>query len=143
MSWKKKCLLWTAALVLLVSGQCWAAVKVDRYFVNAENNTGYYVDVNSIEVPSDYEITFDLYMVKSRDGYMYRYQAYFNTDEGSYQYLTAKVYNYKTKKLLSYNEEAQPLLSYRENLMLREVVDFAKEWKRTHINKTEFGETWD
>lgn len=131
------------ALLVLLAGQCLAATKVDRYFVNAENHTGYYVDVNSIELPSEHEITFDLYMVKSRDGYMYRYQAYFDTDEGAYQYRTAKVYNYKTKKLLSYNEEEQPLLSYRDNLMLREVADFAREWKRTHINKTQFGETWE
>ena len=31
--------------------------KADRYFVDYENNTGYYVDVNSIEIPSDHEVS--------------------------------------------------------------------------------------
>ena len=33
--------------------------KADRYFVDCENNTGYYVDVNSIEMPSDHEVELD------------------------------------------------------------------------------------
>ena len=46
-------------IVLLLSGSVEAA-RADRYFVDYEGNTGYYVDVNSIELPSDHEVELDL-----------------------------------------------------------------------------------
>ena len=72
-------------IVLLLSGSVEAA-RADRYFVDYEGNTGYYVDVNSIELPSDHEVELDLYLVKLHSRYMYRYRAYFDTAAGSYEY---------------------------------------------------------
>ena len=69
-------------IVLLLSGSVEAA-RADRYFVDYEGNTGYYVDVNSIELPSDHEVELDLYLVKLHSRYMSRYRAYFDTAEGS------------------------------------------------------------
>ena len=117
--------------------------KADRYFVDYENNTGYYVDVNSIEMLSDHELELDLYLVKLHGGYMYRYRAYFDTVEGSYQYRRARVYNYETKKLMTGTEFVPDKLSYHRSPMLEQVVDFALEWRGSHINKTPYGETWE
>lgn len=141
---KKLFSLLLAACFCLITG--WisqAEAKADRYFVDYENNTGYYVDVNSIELPSDHEITLDLYLVKLHGGYMYRYQAYFDTTEGSYEYRKAKVYNYETKKLMTGSEFLQSKLSYHKSPMLEQVVDFALQWKKSHIQKTPYGETWE
>ena len=55
------CLGIVAGLLGLAGQDCLAKVKVDRYFVDAQNNTGYYIDVNSIEVVSDHEILVDMY----------------------------------------------------------------------------------
>ena len=129
-------------IVLLLSGSVEAA-RADRYFVDYEGNTGYYVDVNSIELPSDHEVELELYLVKLHSRYMYRYRAYFDTAEGSYEYRNAKVYNYETKKLMSGAAYVQERLSYGKNTMLQEVVEFAVGWKKSHIYKTQYGETWE
>ena len=118
------------------------AARADRYFVDYEGNTGYYVDVNSIELPSDHEVVLDLYLVKLHSRYMYRYRAYFDTEERSYEYRNAKVYDYETKKLMSGAEYVQERLSYGRSTMLQEVVEFAVGWKQSHIYKTQYGGTW-
>ena len=130
------------AVVVLWAGGVEAA-RVDRYFVDYEGNTGYYVDVNSIEQPSEHEVVLDLYLVKLHSRYMYRYRAYFDTAEGSYEYRNAKVYNYETKKLMSGAVNVQEKLSYGKSTMLQEVVEFALGWKKSHIYKTQYGETWE
>lgn len=117
--------------------------RADRYFVDYDNNTGYYVDVNSISMPSEHELELDLYLVKLHGGYMYRYRAYFDTEEGSYQYRQARVYNYETKKLMTETAFLQDKLSYHRSPMLEQVVDFALNWKKSHIHKTPYGETWE
>ena len=101
-------------IVLLLSGSVEAA-RADRYFVDYEGNTGYYVDVNSIELPSDHEVELDLYLVKLHSRYMYRYRAYFDTAEVSYEYRNARVYDYETKKLMSGADHVQEKLSYSKS----------------------------
>lgn len=132
---------------VLASAVMWtgeaSAARADRYFVDYEGTTGYYVDVNSIEQPSEHEVVLDLYLVKLHSKYMYRYQACFDTEEGSYEYRNARVYNYETKKLMSGAVYVQEKLSYGKSAMLQEVVRFAIEWKKSHIYKTQYGETWE
>lgn len=145
---KRKCkkIFWALAVACFCLGfSCLqqAEARADRYFVDYENNTGYYVDVNSIDMPSDHEIELDLYLVKLHGGYMYRYRAYFDTEEGSYQYRQARVYNYETKKLVTGTAFLQDKLSYHKSRMLEQVVDFALGWKKSHIHKTPYGETWE
>ncbi|MGM9540015.1 hypothetical protein [Anaerovibrio sp.] len=139
--------IFSAAVAVCVAVVLWAggveAARADRYFVDYEGNTGYYVDVNSIEQPSEHEIELDLYLVKLHSRYMYRYRAYFDTEEGSYEYRNAKVYNYETKKLMSGAVNVQERLSYGKSTMLQEVVEFALAWKKSHIYKTQYGETWE
>lgn len=141
---KKRLILPLVAMcfVLLCTGAQSALAKADRYFVDYENNTGYYVDVNSIGT-SDHEVVCDLYLVKLHGGYMYRYQAHFDTLECSYEYQNAKIYDYETKKLISSIDFLQPKQSYAKNDMLKQVVEFALEWKRTHIHNTPYGERWE
>lgn len=145
---KRKCkkIFWALAVACFCLGfSCLpqAEARADRYFVDYENNTGYYVDVNSIDMPSEHELELDLYLVKLHGGYMYRYRAYFDTEEGSYQYRQARVYNYETKKLVTGTAFLQDKLSYHKSRMLEQVVDFALGWKKSHIHKTPYGETWE
>ena len=67
---RKVCLFAAAYLVILSLAGSVEAARADRYFVDYEGNTGYYVDVNSIEMPSDHEIEMDLYLVKLHSRYM-------------------------------------------------------------------------
>ena len=140
---RKVWLFAAAYLVILSLAGSVEAARADRYFVDYEGNTGYYVDVNSIEMPSDHEIEMDLYLVKLHSRYMYRYRAYFDTAEGSYEYRNARVYDYETKKLMSVADHVQEKLSYGKSTMLQEVVEFAVDWKKSHIYKTQYGETWE
>ena len=140
---RKVWLFAAAYLVILSLAGSVEAARADRYFVDYEGNNGYYVDVNSIEMPSDHEIEMDLYLVKLHSRYMYRYRAYFDTAEVSYEYRNAKVYNYETKKLMSCAANVQEKLSYGRSTMLQEVVEFAVDWKQSHIYKTQYGETWE
>lgn len=119
------------------------AARADRYFVDEENRTGYYVDVNSIELSGEHEILLDLYLLKLNGGLLYRYRTYFNTEEGSYEYRHSKIYDYETKELLSDTDQSLGKLSYQKSPMLGKVLDFALEWKRTHIHLTPYGETWE
>lgn len=139
--------LFSALAAVLAAAVMWtgeaAAARADRYFVDYEGSNGYYVDVNSIEQPSEHQVVLDLYIVKLHSKYMYRYQACFDTAEGSYEYRNARVYNYETKKLMSGAAYVQDKLSYRRSPMLQEVVQFALEWKGSHIYKTQYGETWE
>lgn len=137
---KIACLLCMATFLL---GTEFASARADRYFVDYENNTGYYVDVNSIEQPSEHELLCDVYLVKLHSGLMYRYRTYFDTAEKSYEYQQAKIYNYETKKLISTTDFLQKKQTYTKSRMLQETVEFAQEWKRTHIHLTPFGENWE
>ena len=140
---RKVWLFAAAYLVILSLAGSVEAARADRYFVDYEGNNGYYVDVNSIEMPSDHEIEMDLYLVKLHSRYMYRYRAYFDTAEVSYEYRNARVYDYETKKLMSVADHVQEKLSYGKSTMLKEVVEFAVDWKKSHIYKTQYGETWE
>ena len=137
------CLGIVAGLLGLAGQDCLAKVKVDRYFVDAQNNTGYYIDVNSIEVVSDHEILVDMYLVKCRERYMYAYRTRFNTEELSYQYLNTRIYNYETKKLSAKSQKPLPELTYKKSQILQEVLAFTQQWKATHIKKTQYGEIWE
>ena len=120
-----------------------AKIKVDRYFVDSQNNTGYYIDVNSITMVGEQELQVDLYLVKSREGYMYVYRTNFDLTQQSYQYVHTKIYRYDSKSLIAENNRQLPPLTYKNSPILLDVVAFAQEWKRTHISKTQYGETWE
>ncbi|ORU00978.1 hypothetical protein D081_0426 [Anaerovibrio sp. JC8] len=127
-----------------------ASHKVDRHFVDSLDGTGYYVDVNTINVQENM-VTVDVYMVKALYNTMYCYGTVFNLPAQSYQYTYTKIYQYETKKLTSYSEVPSMAYGYTNvaagnNMIMAEVLRFCYEWSQGHqdsSNNTDVGEYLD
>ena len=91
-----------AAVWALACGLC-SAEKVDfsdmeLRFVDARGDTGYYVDMNSIEIKNMNEATARVEIVKIDKNCLYLYTIAFNRGKKTYQILDSLVADYETKE---------------------------------------------
>lgn len=135
-------------LIISLSITAFAAKRVDRRFVDSADHTGYYVDINSIDYSGGDNMKADIYIVKPQFNAMFMYTTEFNLKEKSYQFVYTKIYEYDTRRLTSQSSIPAPKAGYGNlaagnNKLMENVVEFALEWERTHINKTKLGELLD
>ena len=133
-------MLLVGALTLCLMGTALAAKRVDRRFVDSSDHTGYYVDVNSIKYEGLDELTVDVYIVKALFNTMYMYTTHFDMKEKSYQY--------DTKKVAAQSDVPSMKLGYSNgvvgnNRAMEQVLNFALQWHRSHLYKTNLGELLD
>lgn len=126
-----------------------AANRVDRHFVDSLDDTGYYVDVKTINVQGN-TVTADVYMVKARYNTMYCYGVVYNLAEQSYQYTYTKIYQYDTRELTSYSEVPSIAYGYTNaalgnNMIMEEVLRFCQSYRPngSTANNTDVGEWLD
>ena len=141
-------MLLVGALTLCLMGTALAAKRVDRRFVDSSDHTGYYVDVNSIKYEGLDELTVDVYIVKALFNTMYMYTTHFDMKEKSYQYEYTKIYQYDTKKVAVQSDVPSMKLGYSNgvagnNRAMEQVLNFALQWHRSHLYKTNLGELLD
>lgn len=108
-------------LLLYASSACFALQGMD--FVDAEGQTGYYVDLNSVEW-GDNSINANIAVVKSASNRMYLYCMHFDLGNNTYQIAYSEVFAYDTKEMLEYNEGSPVEHSYGANSMMQQIVEY-------------------
>ena len=154
---RKKWFLPFCLLVLfLCSSICQAAENMQ--FVDANDGTGYYVDVNSIVfseiiekvypnpipsadpakppviLPPQEEtrelITARIAIVKAYTNRRYLQYVKFDPSRYTYQVLASKTQQYDTRKQLDKSDTPQPVMRYNSDSAYQAIVDFLHEQKK-------------
>ncbi len=90
------------AAVLAAGGVCFAEPvdfsDMDLRFVDAQGNTGYYVDMNSVQIKNNDEATARVEIVKADANCLYLYTIAFDRGKRTYQILDSVVAAYDTKE---------------------------------------------
>ena len=115
-----------AALVFFTSFSVCNAAE-DMRFVDAEDDTGYYVDAASIVRVSDTERDAVVAVIKAAENRLYLYHTRFNRQSGTYRIFSAQVEVYDTKEVLRTTQGMDVPLVYTPASPMRSIVDFIEE----------------
>ena len=113
------------ALFIACCGVCEAAE--DMRFVDAEDDTGYYVDAASIARVSDTEFDAVVAVIKVAENRLYLYHMRFNHQAGTYRIFDARVEVYDTKEILRTMQGMDTPQVYTPASPMRGIVDFIEE----------------
>lgn len=116
-----------AALALFMSiGLCEAAE--DMRFVDADDDTGYYVDAATIVRTSDAERDAVVAVVKAAENRRYLYRMRFNREKNTYQIFSTQVEVYDTREVLRTMQGMDAPQAYTQGSPMRSIVDFIEEF---------------
>ena len=115
-----------AVLVFLTSFSLCEAAE-DMRFVDAEDDTGYYVDAASIVRVSDTERDAVVAVVKADENRRYLYRTRLNRQAGTYQFVSTRVEVYDTKEVLRTSQGMDVPQKYTPASPLRSIADFIEE----------------
>ena len=99
----------------------------DLVFVDADEDTGYYVDIDTISIEGKDFINATIAIIKANSNRMYLYNVKINHKDNSYQINSSKILEYDTKNLLESNEQRRPFRPYSPNSEMSELVKFIIE----------------
>ena len=114
-----------AALVFVTSFSVCEAE--DMRFVDAEDDTGYYVDAATVVRVSDTERDAVVAVVKADENRRYLYRTRLNPQAGTYQFVSAQVEVYDTKEVLRTTQGMDVPQKYTPASPLRSIADFIEE----------------
>ena len=114
------------AVTLFIVGMGHCAAE-DMRFVDAEDDTGYYVDAASIVRVSDTERDAVIAVVKAAENRRYVYRTRLNPHMGTYQFVSAQVEVYDTKEVLRTTQGMNMPQKYTPASPLRSIADFIEE----------------
>ena len=115
----------TALVILFGAPHCQAAY--DEYeFVDANGDTGYYVNSKSAYFPVEAPqiVDADIAVKKAGQNRMFTYKMRFDNVAQTYQILTATVMRYDTKEITENYTEPQAPQNYRPESPMSEIVDY-------------------
>ena len=115
-----------AALVFFTSFSVCEATE-DMRFVDAEDDTGYYVDAATVVRISDTECEAVVAVVKADENRRYLYRTRLNPQAGTYQFISARVEVYDTKEVLRIAQGMDAPQKYTPASPLRSIADFIEE----------------
>ena len=115
-----------AVLVFLTSFSLCEAAE-DMRFVDAEDDTGYYVDAASIVRVSDTERDAVVAVVKADENRRYLYRTRLNRQAGTYQFVSTRVEVYGTKEVLRTSQDMNVPQKYTPASPLKSIADFIEE----------------
>ncbi|MFC2316053.1 MAG: hypothetical protein ACFNLO_09190 [Selenomonas massiliensis] len=115
-----------AVLVFLTSFSLCEAAE-DMRVVDAEDDTGYYVDAASIVRVSDTERDAVVAVVKADENRRYLYRTRLNRQAGTYQFVSTRVEVYDTKEVLRTSQGMDVPQKYTPASPLRSIADFIEE----------------
>ena len=115
-----------AVLVFLTSFSLCEAAE-DMRFVDAEDDTGYYVDAASIVRVSDTERDAVVAVVRADENRRYLYRTRLNRQAGTYQFVSTRVEVYDTKEVLRTSQGMDVPQKYTPASPLRSIADFIEE----------------
>ena len=114
------------AVTLFIAGMGHCAAE-DMRFVDAEDDTGYYVDAASIVRVSDTERDAIIAVVKAAENRRYVYRTRLNPHIGTYQFVSAQVEVYDTREVLRTTQGMNMPQKYTPASPLRSIADFIEE----------------
>ena len=114
------------AVTLFIAGMGHCAAE-DMRFVDAEDDTGYYVDAASIVRVSDTERDAVIAVVKAAENRRYVYRTRLNPHMGTYQFVAAQVEVYDTREVLRTTQGMNMPQKYTPASPLRSIADFIEE----------------
>ena len=114
------------AVTLFIAGMGHCAAE-DMRFVDAEDDTGYYVDAASIVRVSDTERDAVIAVVKATENRRYVYRTRLNPHMGTYQFVSAQVEVYDTREVLRTTQGMNMPQKYTPASPLRSIADFIEE----------------
>mgnify|MGYP000897951130 CR=1 FL=1 len=117
--------LLAVTLCIAEVGHC--ATAEDMRFVDAEEDTGYYVDAASIVRVSDTERDAVIAVVKAAENRRYVYRTRLNPHMGTYQFVSAQVEVYDTREVLRTTQGMNMPQKYTPASPLRSIADFIEE----------------
>jgi len=115
------------AVTLLIAGVGTCDAAEDMRFVDAEDDTGYYVDAASIVRVSDTERDAVVAVVKADENRRYLYRTRLNRQAGTYQFVSTRVEVYDTKEVLRTSQGMDVPQKYTPASPLRSIADFIEE----------------
>ena len=102
-----------------------ASAGAEEYkFVDAEDETGYYVDMDTVKVENANTLRMTIAVVKANMNKMYVYDVRINHREMKYQINWSKIMEYDTRKELESNNEQRPYRPYSAKSQMTEVVNY-------------------
>ena len=110
------------ALLLCSSVPCFAVEGME--FVDAEDKTGYYVDLGSVTWEDEHLLNAKIAVVKAATNRLYLYTMHFDTQQNTYRILQSEVYAYDTKELLESNGPALSDRFYGPASMMQEIIEY-------------------
>lgn len=96
----------------------------DFVFVDAENNTGYYVDLNEQCFRNATEVTARVQIVKADRKQLYLYTVYFNRRRQIYQVLRSVIADYDSKLIIGGTDKPMRPVFYEPTSMMGIVAEF-------------------
>lgn len=118
--------LLTALALFMSIGLCEAAE--DMRFVDADDDTGYYVDAATIVRVSDAERDAVVAVVKAAENRRYLYRMRFNREKNTYQIFSTQVEVYDTREVLRTMQGMDAPQTYTQGSPMRSIVDFIEEF---------------
>ena len=96
----------------------------DFQFVDAEGNTGYYVDMDSVKNESRSTVFARVAVVKADTNRMFVYDVRFNHVEHTYRLLASKTIEYDSKNVLESQNDPRAPRAYAPQSEMSELIDF-------------------
>ena len=93
-------------------------------FVDAENTTGYYVDIDSVKIESPEFVAAKIAVVKANLNKMYVYNVRINHKEQTYQIVSSQILEYDTRSILESNNRSRPFRPYAAKSEMSELINF-------------------
>ena len=96
----------------------------DFQFVDANDATGYYVDMDSVENESRSVIAARIAIVKADANRMLVYDVRFNHVERTYRIIASQTIEYDSKNILETNNTPRAARAYASGSEMSELIDF-------------------
>ncbi len=119
---RKRIIPLVLAFLFCFSPLCGAVDGMD--FVDADDQTGYYVNLNSVYWGEGGQMDAEIAVVKAAANRMYVYSMHFDRQKHTYFIMHSDVYSYDTKILLESSGPAASERYFGPASMLQEIVDF-------------------
>nr|MBO6294315.1 hypothetical protein [Schwartzia sp. (in: firmicutes)] len=97
---------------------------MDLRFVDAQGNTGYYVDMNSVQIKNNNEATARVEIVKADANCLYLYTIAFDRGKKTYQILDSIVAAYDTKEPTGGSQTPLKAQSYAKGSAMETVAEY-------------------
>lgn len=123
----RKAALLMGLLLFWASAALAASVDVadtEMEFVDAWGDTGYYVDMKSLEFKGDHEVTAQVEIVCADKDRLYLYRIHFDRKKRTYQILDSVMAVYATKERIGGNATPTAVTPYAAGSPMEGVVEF-------------------